>query len=263
MNIYELNAEEIILFFVSLVRITSLFLIVPIFGDARIPPTVKILLSFTINIVVFPISTTIPQGDLKWYLSSDLGILALILKEAILGFCIGFIAKLFFDGLSFAFSYMGMQMGFNMASVYDQHTESSVPVASQFVMILATLLFLAIDGHHLFLKGLVESYSLVPIGGFEVKKTISLFVLETAESVFSIAVKLSAPMAITVFLINCGFGIVAKAVPQINVLIVSFTVNILAGFVVISLTLPIFGTTMGDVFQRMVGRMIQFINIFS
>ena len=52
MNIYELNAEEIILFFVSLVRITSLFLIVPIFGDARIPPTVKILLSFTINIVL-------------------------------------------------------------------------------------------------------------------------------------------------------------------------------------------------------------------
>ncbi|MEL4382740.1 flagellar biosynthetic protein FliR, partial [Shewanella algae] len=107
----------------------------------------------------------------------------------------------------------------------------------------------ALNGHHVFFKALVQSYEVVPIGGLNFTKSLISYVLETSVQVFWIAARLSAPMALMIFLINCAFGIVAKAVPQINVFVVSFTINILAGFVVLSLSLPVFGTSMGQVFQ--------------
>ncbi len=94
-------------------------------------------------------------------------------------------------------------------------------------------------------------------------KSLVAYILETSTQVFWIAAKLSAPMALMIFLINCAFGIVAKAVPQINVFVVSFTVNILAGFLVLSLTMPMFGTNVGDVFKLMAERMTHFLGFLT
>jgi flagellar biosynthetic protein FliR len=115
----------------------------------------------------------------------------------------------------------------------------------------------------MFIKSLVQSYEVVPLGGFVLTKEIAAHVLETSGQVFWIAVKLSAPMALVLFLVNCAFGIVSKAVPQINVLVVSFTVNILVGFLVISLTMPVFGTSVNAVFQLMVDRMISLMKVLA
>ncbi len=264
MGFYGFNELEILHFFLSLVRVSCLFLLLPFFGDNNVPPLVKIFLAFTINLVVYPLSTVAGgMQALAVYAQSDLGILSLAFKEATVGLLLGFTAKLFFDGLAFAFGHMGMQMGFNMASVYDHHSESQVPVISQLIFILATLLFLGMNGHHLFLKALVDSFRLVPIGGLVFSTKIFLFVLETSSEVFWIAVKLSAPMALMIFLINCAFGIIAKAVPQINVLVVSFTVNILAGFTVILLTMPMLGTNVDEVFGLMMERVMSLMRMFT
>lgn len=263
MNIYAFDETQILLFFASLVRVSCLFLLLPIFGDNNVPPLVRIFLAFTVNLVVYPLAAASGGAAITPVLASDIGILSLALKEAGVGLVIGFTAKLFFDALAFAFAYMGMQMGFNMASVYDHHAEASTPVISQLIMILAMLLFLALDGHHVFLKALLQSYGAVPVGGLTLSKEIFAFVLDASTQVFWIAVKLSAPMALMIFLINCAFGIVAKAVPQINVLVVSFTVNILAGFAVLVLTLPVFGTSVGEVFQHMFARVLDVMKILA
>lgn len=260
---YGFSEAEIVPFFASLTRIVGLFLVLPIFGDANIPPLVKIFLSFTVNIAVFPIAAASGLTQASALATSDLGIITLVLKELAVGLSMGFVAKLFFEGLTFAFGHVGNQMGFNMASVYDHHSEANVPVISQLIMIFATLLFLALNGHHVFLRALVQSYEVVPIGGIVFTKSLVGYVLETSTQVFWIAAKLSAPMALMIFLINCAFGVVAKAVPQINVFVVSFTVNILAGFLVLSLSMPMFGTNVSDVFKLMAERMTQFIGFLT
>lgn len=255
MGAYGFSEVEIVQFFASLVRVSFLFMLLPIFGDNTVPPVVRIFLAFTVNLIVFPAAVaSTGAASVAAAASTDLGIASLAFREAGVGLVMGFTAKMFFEGLAFAFGHLGTQMGFNMASVYDHQTENSVPVISQMIMILATLLFLAADGHHLFLKALVQSFQAVPLGGFSLSKAILAHVLETSSQVFWIAVKLSAPMALMIFLVNCAFGIVSKAVPQINVLVVSFTVNILVGFVVILLTLPVLGTSVGEVFEAMMAR---------
>lgn len=254
---------EILLFFASLIRVSTLFMLLPIFGDSTVPPMVRIFLAFTVNLIVYPVAkATYGVGTFGSNLN-DVALTFLVLREALLGFVIGFTAKMFFEGISFAFSHAGSQMGFNMASAFDTQSETTVPVISQLIMILAMLLFLAMDGHHVFVKALVESYQVVPVGEFALSKTVVAYVLETSSSIFWIAVKLSAPMALVIFLINCAFGIVAKAVPQINVLVVSFTVNIMAGFFVIALTLPVFGTSVSEIFLLMMGKVSHLMTLLA
>jgi flagellar biosynthetic protein FliR len=260
---FGFTEAEIIPFFASLMRVAGLFLVLPIFGDNNVPQLVKIFLAFTVNLVIYPVAAAQGLTQATALASSDLGIAALVIKELAVGLVIGFTAKIFFEALTFAFAHIGNQMGFNMAAAYDHHTETNLPVISQMIMIFATLLFLVLDGHHLFLKALVQSYSVVPLGGFEFTRNVAAFILETSAQVFWIAARLSAPMALMIFLINCAFGIVAKAVPQINVFVVSFTVNILAGFLVLSLSMPVFGTDMGEVFQLMAGRLQALMQVLS
>lgn len=263
MMLYDFNETQILLFFASLTRVIALFLLIPIFGDQNVPAIVRIFLAFTVNLIVFPVALAAGGAGVAPLLSSDVGLIVLVMKEVAVGVVMGFTARIFFDAMTFAFSHIGSQMGFSMASAYDHHSEAQTPVISHLIMILAMLLFLAMDGHHFFVRALVDSYGSVPVGGFVWKKAVALHVLETATDVFWIAVKLSAPMALVIFLINCAFGIVAKAVPQINVLVVSFTVNILAGFLVISLTLPVFGTSMAEVIQVMVERVESVMRILA
>lgn len=235
----------------------------PFFGDSSIPPLVKIFLSFVLGLIMFPLiesqSALLPRD----IFNSTLGIASVVMKEAVVGLVVGFIAKMFFESLSFAFTYMGMQMGFTMAAAYDVHTETSTPMISKFVMILATLLFLSFDGHHMLIKAMLESFHLVPVGGVNITKQMVGYIMDAGSQVFWIAVKLSAPMALVIFLINLGFGIIAKAVPQINVLVVSFTVNILTGFLVILLTLPVLGLNVADVFHTMFYRMFEVLKYLS
>lgn len=264
MGAYGFNEIEIVQFFASLMRVTFLFMLLPIFGDNTVPGVVRVFLAFTVNLIVFPTAAAGPAAaSVASAASSDLGLLSLALREAGVGLFMGFTAKIFFEGLAFAFGHLGTQMGFNMASVYDTHTENSVPVISHMIMIFTMLLFLAADGHHLFVKALVQSYDAVPLGAFNLTREALAHVLETSAQVFWIAVKLSAPMALMLFLVNCAFGIVSKAVPQINVLVVSFTVNILVGFVVIALTLPVLGTSVNEVFEAMMARMNDLMRILA
>ncbi len=260
MGVFGLSQDQILIFFSAFVRIGFLFLLVPLFNDQRIPPVAKILLSFTITLILNPI---IQHGGEKLdpvFFNSSLGIVVLLIKEAAVGLLVGFIAKMFFDGINFAFAHAGMLMGFNMASAYDLTTDSEIPLISQFITILAMLIFLAVDGHHMLLKGTMETFHVIPVGGVVIEKATFAYLLSLGGDVFWIAVRLSAPMALVLFLINCGFGIIAKAVPQINVLMVSFAVNILAGLFVIFLTLPIFGTSVTDVFGQMFSRMWEMLH---
>ncbi len=257
------NELEILQFFASLVRVSAMFLLLPIFGDNTVPAIVRVFLAFTINLIVYPVATAGGVPSLTSAMDSEIGLAVLVLKESMVGIVIGFTAKIFFDGLNFAFGHLGNQMGFNMATVYDTQSESSVPVVSQLIMILAMLIFLGLDGHHLFLQALVQSYRVVPIGEFVLTKAVALHIIETSSQVFWIAAKLSAPMALMIFLINCAFGIVAKAVPQINVLVVSFTVNILAGFLIIAVTLPVFGSSVNEVFELMIQRVVHLFSVMA
>lgn len=257
MSPFAFNEGQILIFFSAMVRVGFLFLMMPIFGEQRVPAVIRLLFSFLISVAIWPIISRAAVGIDLTLFESGLGIATIVMKEALVGLGVGFVSKMFFDALSFAFAQAGAQMGFSMASSFDHTAEASIPVVSHFTMMLATLLFLAIDGHHMLIKSTVQTFEVVPVGGIVIRRDLSTFILSLANDVFWIAIRISGPMALVIFLINCGFGIIAKAVPQINVLMVSFIVNIMAGLAVIVLTMPIFGESISDVFGQMFTQMVE------
>lgn len=231
---------QLVVFFGSLVRVSSMFVAMPFFSHRSIPPMVKILLSFGLTIAFFPMVLELNKDNSFGYVLAGWGNLFLFIgKEVLLGLIVGFIAKIIFESILFAFEYMGLQMGFGFASTFDPSTNSNSSVISQLIFILAFLLFLAVDGHQILIRSIMDTFTAVPLGLVVIQKFLVSYAVEVVREVFVIAVKLAAPVAVVAFITNVAFGVIARAVPQVNVLVISFTVNILIGLIVIGLLLPV------------------------
>lgn len=155
---------------------------------------------------------------------------------------------------------MSMSMGLESAQIFDPSFGGQTTPFEQFYVIMASLFYLAVNGHHFLLMGLVDSFHIVPIstswihtGQFE---NYSLYMREILE----MGIKLSAPVMISILVINLVLGIIGKTVPQLNVLVTSFPINILAGFLLLMITLPLMFDQMGDFLQTTTQHLFQVVS---
>ena len=168
-----------------------------------------------------------------------------------IGLIIGYASRLVFAGVQMAGHLVGFQMGFGIVNVIDPSTSSQVSVTSQFENILAMLIFLSINAHHWFLKGIVESFSLVPLLGFHFTGAVANIMVDIFKNVFIIGIKLGAPVIAALFFTTIALGLVARTVPQINVFIIGFPLQIGIGLLMMGLTMSFFNMAMKGAFIQM------------
>ena len=253
-NLFQFNSDELLSFCAVLMRFTVLFAVLPFFGDALIPPLVKILLGLAIAAVSFP--TLVASGQIRpadaHYWSATTGRLVQTLSlEIIFGLVLGFTGKLVFSAIQFGANLIGTYMGFGSASSYDPHQESHSQVVADFQMALAMLLFLALDGHYLLLKAVLESYHYVGIGKAHLGAELSQKLVLLTSEVVRIGAQLSAPMAISLFGVNVAFGVLAKAMPQLNILVLSLATSALVGMIVLFFSYPELQAATREVLAKM------------
>ncbi|HOH89442.1 MAG TPA: flagellar biosynthetic protein FliR, partial [Bacillota bacterium] len=140
------------------IRMTSLFVITPVFGRREMPAYLKIGLAFFCSYIMVPL-----LGDVRIEYSNIFSFSAIIAKEFMVGIIIGFVSFMVFSALYLAGQIIDMQVGFGMVNVLDPTTNTQVPLIGNFIYIMTTILFLAIDGHHVLLAALYKSYSVLPI----------------------------------------------------------------------------------------------------
>ena len=131
-----------------------------------------------------------------------------------------------------------MTMGLGFAMAVDPQNGVQVPVLSQLYIILATLLFLALDGHLLLISAVVESYQLIPIGVSGIPEASLSAVVSLGTIVFAGGILLALPALTALLLINIAFGIVTRSAPQLNIFAVGFLVTILAGQLIMFIFMP-------------------------
>jgi flagellar biosynthetic protein FliR len=250
-----INQNEILSFFMVLIRISVLVMVLPFFGDRSIPGPVKVLLSLALSVMVYPILISkgyILVTDVERWGRSPSTLIGAVFTEVFVGILLGFVARLFFMAIDFSGNLIGTFMGYGNASMFDPHQESHTQVVSQFHNALAMLLFLALNGHHMFLKAFVSSYKIVGVAKANITSTgLPEYLIHLSAEVIMIALQLAAPMAIVFFMINIFFGVMAKAVPQLNVLILSMGVSALVGMLVMVIQLPEFQSVTSDLFEKM------------
>lgn len=255
MSPFNFSEPELLTFFAVLVRFSVLISVLPIVGDRFVPQQVKILLSLAISMALFPALVNTGQvkpADAVVWGRDAVGIVATIGTEALFGVIIGFIARMAFDSISFGANLTGTFMGFAMASTYDPHQENQTQVIAEIQVAVATLIFLALDGHHLMLRAALESYRIVGLGQLQMGAAFSQRLLEITGQVIRLGIQLSAPVAVSIFAVNVAFAVISRAMPQMNVFALSFAVTSLVGLAVMFLGLPEFSEASGAAFERMI-----------
>ncbi len=251
MTLPVLTPELIEAFILVLIRVSSIILMLPVFGDSVIPPQIKWGLSILVALLLFP---TVKAGMPPLGNTEFLPLILKIAGEILIGVSIGFTARCIFAGIQLAGELTGMQMGFSMASVIDPSSSTQVSIVAEFQYMLSLLLFLAVNAHHLFIEAIAESYGI--IGPLTVEHSGALLpvMVRLTQEVFVIAVKISAPIMAVLLFTNVAMGVMARTVPQMNVFIVSFPLQIAVGFLFLGLTIPIFSQLAQRLFFDLAGK---------
>ena len=236
MGIININQFQIIAFSLVLLRCIGFFISWPIFNGQNVPVSLKVLLSLLVAIICFSIvpETAYPK------VTSYQALIILSAKEMLIGFTIGFIATFFFHTVSIAGELISMAMGLSSAQIFNPALNMQQSAVNQLYFFLAAFLFLAIRGHHYFIIGLTESFQLVPLNVVLPRMShLGEFSL-LGKKIIEVGLLLSAPVLVSILLVNISLGIMGRAVPQINVLITSLPVNALLGLSVLIIMLPFF-----------------------
>jgi flagellar biosynthetic protein FliR len=216
-------------------RVMGILVIAPIFGHRSLISQVKVGLALMTAVAVFPIvpPTLAPHPHLM------LLVIALV-KELLMGMMIGFVALLVFIAVQFAGELIGLEIGFGIVNVIDPLSAEQVSIIGEFQSLLAMVIFLVINGHHLLLRGLAASFEMVPLGRVQMPDLLGQNLIAMTAKVFVIAVQLAAPVMATLFLTTLALGIVARTVPQMNVFVVGFPLKVIVGIAMLMFTMPMF-----------------------
>lgn len=237
-----LTEAQILLFALILMRMTSFVMSSAVLGNPTVNSPVKILLSLVLSMVVFPL---IPLSTINVSIIST-DIIGLVIREIIVGLALGFLTRLFFFIVSMTGDLISMSIGLSAAQLYNPMMGSQGGVIEQFYTGLATLIFFGINGHHMLISGIMQSYELVHItGGLNVGPFAEMAVF--GQTALEMAIKMSAPILGSILIVNLAMGILGRAVPQINVLVTSMPVTIMIGFIVMFVCLPLLVVEMNGV----------------
>jgi flagellar biosynthetic protein FliR len=259
-EVYHFKEAELILFMLILVRVSCMLATMPIFGTRMIPPQVKVLLSFCMTLVMFPIiklsaASLVPQ-------TFNESIILLIIREVFFGLFMGFLMRLIFMSVEIAGQILSITLGLSAAQLVNPAFNEPNSIVEQFETILGTLLFLAINGHHLFFEALYRSFELAPLGILAVKSGAMNSVTTLTSEIFAIGVKLAGPMIAVILFLNLALGVVGRAVPQINVFVISFPINILVGLFIFMVSIPLLLVVMESDFMVLSHQLFTFVKGF-
>uniref|UniRef100_C6E8D2 Flagellar biosynthetic protein FliR n=1 Tax=Geobacter sp. (strain M21) TaxID=443144 RepID=C6E8D2_GEOSM len=234
-----------------LARVAGLFSAIPMFGARLVPARVKMGLIFAMTLLIFPVIKphAVPN------VSDSLGLMLLVLQEALVGLTLGAVSQFIFAAVEFCGQLVGTQMGISMAAQFDPATQNNVPTMAIFQGALATLLFLAFNVHEHFIRGIVDSYRVIPLGAWHVSGGLMKFFIETSTGIFIIGIKLAAPVSVALLATSVALGIVARSFPAMNVFMVSMPLSIGIGFVILGISLPVFVRVLQGSFGQVVDQM--------
>ena len=259
MDFQLIPISEFQLFLICLARVAGFIAAIPVILANQTPPQLKVGLVVMVSLVLFPVmEPTIPPMEFE-----PGSFLLLAIAEVLLGGMVGLVARMIFTSVEYGGTIIGYQMGFAAANVYDPSSERQLALISQFQNVFAILVFLAIDGHHIFFQIAVESYKILPPGAFNVSGEAIPYLMQLSARIFILGIQFSAPVLAVLLLSGLILGILARVFPQLNVFLLSFPLNIAISFTVIALTLPLVSSLIRREFDNLGERIYTILQLLN
>lgn len=241
----ELMTQYMLMF----VRVGAMMMATPIFRSTGIPSRVRLVMALVMSAAALP---TLPED----YQAPAMGaaMIPAIIWELALGVAMGFLIQLVFAALAIAGEAVAMGMGLGFANMVDPQNGSSVPTMSQHFSLLATILFVTINGHLLMLQMLFDSFALIPPGTRPFGEAERSVILDWGAVMYANALFLSLPVLIAMLLTNLAFGVITRAAPQLNVFAIGFPLMLVFGFVVVMINTEHLITGTQNLFEQAFGQ---------
>ncbi|GAP66682.1 flagellar biosynthetic protein fliR [Mizugakiibacter sediminis] len=213
-------------------RIGGLMLTAPVLGGRNVPARIRAAFALLLALLLAP---TLPLQSALPSALAPAG-LATMAQQVLIGAAIGFALRLVLEAVAFGGHLVALTMGLSYGEVVDPQSGTSEPMLSQFYLLLATLLFLAMDGHLALIALLGDSFRTLPVGvafGADALHALVAFGARLFEGALAVALPAVAAMLV----VNMGFGVMSRAAPSLNLFAVGFPVTLSLGFVVVWLSL--------------------------
>ena len=247
----ELMIEKLLGFVMVLTRISAFFIVLPVFGWRSIPARIKVAITVLLTIffsMIIPLS--VDAGQI-----SSLKAILLLANEATYGLALGLVTTCIFAAVKFSGRIIERQMGFAMAQILDPLTgERAQPLGSLLEMIFI-LLFLSANGHHLFLLVISRSYDSFPAGSLPTIPVLAEGVISAGSTMLLHGLKLAAPTLAAFMLLMVVLAVLARMVPEMNILFISLPLRVGLGLLMIAIFVPFFCSFVGE-FAKLMGKLL-------
>lgn len=214
-------------------RISAMFVSVPLFSIQSVPARVRLVLSVAITLVVIPLLPPLPTVEMFSYTG-----LMMTIAQVMIGLTSGFILQLAFAAVVFAGQGIALSMGLGFSMMVDPQSGQQVPVVAQLYTVTSTLIFISLNGHLVLIQMLLDSFKTLPISVEGINATGIWSIIVWSSQIFSGGLLLSMPIVASLLLVNVIFGVAARAAPQLQIFSVGFPVTLMLGLLLVWKTLP-------------------------
>jgi len=226
------------------IRVGAVFLFTPVFSSLQAPAHFRVLFIMALSLLIaasvkiLPIAQPLLLGDL----------IRAALSELVIGGLFAFGLFTVFGAFVLGGKIIDLQMGFGVATLIDPATRSEAPLMGTFLNLLAVMLFFAVDGHHMLIRGLAFSLAHIPPGA-GLTDIDPAVVISQFGAMFVYGLIIVAPALFSILLLDVGLAVMARTMPQVNIFIVSIPLKIFVGLLVTAVSLHYMGPKIATIFE--------------
>ncbi len=226
MDIFDFDPAYFLGFLLTFLRMSIVLFMLPIYAVEGLPAQWKAAFCLVITLAIYPAVSLAPES----MPAHPFAIALLVLGEVILGLILALSVQIFFAGIQAGGELIAMQMGFSMLQFADPTSNTQTGVIAHMLFIVSSLIFLVFDGHIYLLKAFIETYKYIPAGGLFISQTIFDQIFLLANMLFTLALKIIAPVLAAIFLTELALAFMGRMTPQMHIMELGFPLKILVGF---------------------------------
>lgn len=225
------------------IRVGMLFVNTPVLGSMPVPRTAKVVLIVGLGSAFATQLNIGPIGDIQigWVVSA-------IISEVIIGAAMAASLLIGFTAFNVGGRILDFQVGYGIAGLIDLATRNNMPLVGSIFTMTAVMIFYLIDGHLAMLKVVQLSYDALPIGSNIFKLNIGSLIAYFG-ACFAFGFMVVAPVVLCLFLVDIGMAFMSRTMPQMNVFVMSLSLKVIVGLIVLAIAFPFSGSIVRRIFN--------------
>lgn len=248
------SIDNLEIFFLILVRITTFIYSAPFFSMKNVPQKVKVGLSLFFSIILFQVN----MSSIIDY-NGVIGFAGLIVGEALAGLIIGFFANISYHILAFAGRMVDMEIGFSMVNEFDPVSQIQSTISVNFYSYFVMLMMMVTNLHHYMIYAIADTFKIIPLGKVNIKPHMYVLMVNFLKDYFIIGFRIILPIFAAILVVNIILAILAKVAPNMNMFVIGLQLKVFVGLTVFMFMAVLINVVAEFIFDHMIFMMKQAI----